>query len=148
MNFLALKWPFFIGSNHKCYLAQGGWKNQYLSKVTLGHIICGMNLIQQSIGLAGGPVALTRELNNHLSKPITYQAVLKWARQGHLPRTEWTGETSYAKAISAAIGGQIKVGELLVRPVAAGGVVASVAQAPASIAQAATETVAQGVAHG
>ena len=106
-----------------------------------------MNPIQQSIGLAGGPVALTRELNKRLSKPITYQAVLKWARQGHLPRTEWTGETSYAKAISAAIGGQIKVGELLVRPVAAGGVVASVAQAPASIAQAATETVAQGVAH-
>lgn len=146
MNFLALKWPFFIGSNHKCYLAQGGWKNQYLSKVTLGHIICGMNLIQHAIELAGGPVALTRELNKRISKPITYQAVLKWARQGHLPRTEWTGETSYAKALSAAVNGQIKVRALLVRPTVTEALDAPQAQSPARIAQAATETVAQGVA--
>lgn len=75
-----------------------------------------MNPIRHAINLAGGPVALTRELNKRIGKPVTYQAVLKWARQGRLPRTEWTGETRYAKAISAAIGGQIKVRELLVRP--------------------------------
>lgn len=78
-----------------------------------------MNPIQHAITLVGGPVALTRELNKRIGKPVTYQAVLKWARQGRLPRTEWTGETRYAKAISAATGGQIKVRELLARPAAA-----------------------------
>ena len=107
-----------------------------------------MNPIQHAINLAGGPVALTRELNKRIGKPVTYQAVLKWARQGHLPRTEWTGETGYAKAISAAIGGQIKVRELLVRP--AVGVEIKPNQLPKHVqditqqAQVATETVANG----
>lgn len=74
-----------------------------------------MNLIQHAIDLAGGPVALTRELNKRISKPVTYQAVLKWAKQGRLPRTDWTGETHYAKAIAAVTGGQVKVRDLLAR---------------------------------
>lgn len=75
-----------------------------------------MNPIQTVMDLAGGPVALTREINKRIERPVTYQAVLKWARQGRLPRTEWTGETRYAKAMSAAVGGKVKVRELLVRP--------------------------------
>lgn len=33
---------------------------------------------------------------------VSRTAVDKWVRQGHLPRTEWTGETSYASLIAAA----------------------------------------------
>lgn len=75
-----------------------------------------MNLIQTVVELAGGPVALTREINKRISRPVTYQAILKWARQGRLPRTEWTGETQYAKAMAAAVGGKIKVRDLLQKP--------------------------------
>jgi hypothetical protein len=75
-----------------------------------------MNAIHQVLELAGGPVALTREINKRIAKPVTYQAVLKWARNGRLPRTEWTGETSYAKAMSSAVGGRVKVRELLHKP--------------------------------
>lgn len=103
-----------------------------------------MNPIQRAIDLAGGPVALTRELNKRIGKPITYQALLKWARQGRLPRTEWTGETRYAKAISAALGGRIKVRELLVRE----GCELNAAAAPADQPQAAINTEVPEVAHG
>lgn len=75
-----------------------------------------MNALNQVLELAGGPIALTRAINKRIEKPITYQAVLKWIRQGHLPRTEWTGETSYAKAMSAAVGGKVKVRELMQKP--------------------------------
>jgi hypothetical protein len=30
---------------------------------------------------------------------VSHQAVRKWERAGRLPRTEWTGETSYASQI-------------------------------------------------
>lgn len=75
-----------------------------------------MNPIQTVLELAGGPVALTREINKRISRPVTYQAILKWVRNGRLPRTEWTGETQYAKAMSAAVGGKVKVRELLQKP--------------------------------
>lgn len=32
---------------------------------------------------------------------VSYQALRKWERAGRLPRTEWTGETTYAKKIAA-----------------------------------------------
>lgn len=88
--------------------------------------------------LAGGPVALTRELNKRIEKPVTYQAVLKWVRQGRLPRTEWTGETQYAKAMSQAVGGQVKVRDLLQKPTRIP------TQSPATIAQAAESVAGQG----
>jgi hypothetical protein len=66
-----------------------------------------MNALSRCVELAGGPVALTRELNKRLPRPVTYQAVMKWVRQGRLPRTEWTGETDYARALSEAVGGQV-----------------------------------------
>ena len=42
----------------------------------------------------------------------SYQAVKKWELAGCLPRTEWTGETSYAKKISKATGGKITASQL------------------------------------
>lgn len=44
------------------------------------------------------------------------QAAYKWLRKGRLPRTEYTGETKYAEAISAALGGRITKAELLQMP--------------------------------
>ena len=38
---------------------------------------------------------------------VTYQAVKKWEARGRLPRTEWTGETSYAAIIERQTGGLI-----------------------------------------
>lgn len=72
-----------------------------------------MTDLLRCVQLAGGPVALTRELNKRLPRPVTYQAVLKWVRAGRLPRTEWTGETAYAQALSDAVGGQITREQLL-----------------------------------
>jgi transposase-like protein len=39
---------------------------------------------------------------------VSHQAVRKWQRQGRLPRTEWTGETTYATAIEQATAGGVK----------------------------------------
>lgn len=71
-----------------------------------------MNALSRCVELAGGPVALTRELNKRLPRPVTYQAVMKWLHQGRLPRTEWTGETCYAAALSDAVGGAVSAEEI------------------------------------
>lgn len=53
------------------------------------------NLISKAIEIAGlQPLAQ--------ACGVTYQAVRKWERAGHLPRTEWTGETNHAAAIERA----------------------------------------------
>jgi hypothetical protein len=44
---------------------------------------------------------------------VTGKAVMKWARQGYLPRTDWTGETNYAGAIARATSYRIKRQALL-----------------------------------
>lgn len=67
--------------------------------VTFGSRMGRMNLIETAIATVGGITAFTRALNERIEKPVTYQAVRKWAAKGHLPRTEWTGETQYAAAI-------------------------------------------------
>lgn len=46
---------------------------------------------------------------------VTYQAIRKWEAAGRLPRTEWTGETQYAKKLAALAGGDVTVDELLQR---------------------------------
>ena len=74
-----------------------------------------MSALSKCIALSGGPVALTRELNRRIARPVTYQAVMKWVRAGRLPRTEWTGETHYAAALSACVEGRVTVAELLDR---------------------------------
>lgn len=47
---------------------------------------------------------------------VTYQAIRKWEAAGRLPRTEWTGETSYSERIVAMTDGQISKDELLRLP--------------------------------
>ena len=74
-----------------------------------------MNAIERAIAHAGGPVALTRKINECIARPISYQAVRKWAAAGRLPRTDYTGETTYASAIERATGGAITEVELLGR---------------------------------
>ncbi len=49
---------------------------------------------------------------------LTGEAVRQWYLQGHPPRTEYTGETSYAEAISKATEGKVTVAEL--RPMLGG----------------------------
>lgn len=47
---------------------------------------------------------------------ITGKAVFKWQYIGHLPRTDYTGETSYAEKIEDATRGAIKVADLRLPP--------------------------------
>lgn len=44
---------------------------------------------------------------------VTYQAIRKWEAQGFLPRTEWTGETSYAQRIEELTDGKVSKDQLL-----------------------------------
>ena len=44
---------------------------------------------------------------------VSRQAVHLWLNKGRLPRTEWTGETDHAGAISRLTGGVVKRDELL-----------------------------------
>ena len=44
---------------------------------------------------------------------VSHTAVHLWRKTGFLPRTEFTGETSYAAAIEAATNGDITRGEIL-----------------------------------
>lgn len=66
-----------------------------------------MNLLTKSIIDAGGITVLARSCS------VTYQAVRRWENAGRLPRTELTGETDYAGAISRATGGKVKRKALL-----------------------------------
>ncbi len=47
---------------------------------------------------------------------VTYQAIRKWEAAGRLPRTEWTGETSYSDRIVSMTEGQVSKDELLRLP--------------------------------
>lgn len=47
---------------------------------------------------------------------VTYQAIRKWEAAGRLPRTEWTGETSYSARIVELTQGQVARDELLRLP--------------------------------
>lgn len=43
---------------------------------------------------------------------VTYPAVSKWLKSG-LPRTEWSGESSYAQKLAEATGGRVTAEEML-----------------------------------
>lgn len=47
---------------------------------------------------------------------VSGQAIRKWEAAGRLPRTEWTGETSYSRAIERATKGAVKRKDLLKTP--------------------------------
>lgn len=44
---------------------------------------------------------------------VTYQSVRKWERAGRLPRSEFVGETDYAKRIEALTSGTVTEAALL-----------------------------------
>ena len=44
---------------------------------------------------------------------VRVSAAWRWVKRGHLPRTEWTGETRYAELIEAATNGAVTKAELL-----------------------------------
>ncbi|MFW2079723.1 hypothetical protein ACNPQK_01885 [Acinetobacter guillouiae] len=54
-----------------------------------------MNPIKHAIGVLGGRTKVAILLN------MSYQAVKKMEDRGVLPRTEYTGETSYAKTLAS-----------------------------------------------
>lgn len=64
--------------------------------------------------LLGGPSGVLKALRAQGVKTVTTPwAVNKWLRAGRLPRTEYTGETSYAKALERAVNGQVTAEVLL-----------------------------------
>ena len=78
-------------------------------KLTIGSIIAGMstsNPLQAAVDQVG-LTAIAQACG------VTYQAVRKWLAKGRMPRTEWTGETAYAKAIAALCGGPVTPAALL-----------------------------------
>jgi hypothetical protein len=46
---------------------------------------------------------------------VTPNAVRKWEDAHRMPRTEWTGETAYARAIQTLTGGAVTAEQLLER---------------------------------
>lgn len=65
----------------------------------------------QAIKAVGGASAMARLL----AFKVTPQAVAKWMRRGHLPKTELTGSTDYANVLAAkarSMGFEVKVAEL------------------------------------
>lgn len=47
------------------------------------------------------------------SLTVSHAAVSKWLLDGRLPRTEFTGETSYAAGIERATGGKVTEKDLI-----------------------------------
>lgn len=62
--------------------------------------------LSRAIGKVG-LMPLSKALN------LTYQALRRWEKQGRLPRTEWTGETDYARQIEQLTAGEVSRDELL-----------------------------------
>jgi hypothetical protein len=68
--------------------------------------------LERVFDLLGGPTGVTRALARE-GITITAWAVNKWLRAGRLPRTEYTGETQYAKALERSVNGQVTAEVLL-----------------------------------
>lgn len=65
------------------------------------------NPMQLIFSVLGGPSKVARICG---VAPITAR---KWRERGHLPRTEWTGETHYAEKIETATNGMMTRAQLL-----------------------------------
>ena len=65
-----------------------------------------VNLITKAIGIVG----LTRLADGC---GVTTQAIRKWEASGLLPRTEWTGETTYSEVIQRMTTGKVTKRQLL-----------------------------------
>tara|TARA_A100000171_G_scaffold40546_1_gene40935 strand:+ start:2257 stop:2523 length:267 start_codon:yes stop_codon:yes gene_type:complete len=56
--------------------------------------------LAEAVALAGGPIPTAKACS------VSRQAVDKWLARGQLPRTDYTGESSHAKAIASLAGEQ------------------------------------------
>ena len=65
-----------------------------------------IEILKKAIDKAGGIRAVADEVE------LSYEAVRKWYKKG-LPRTEWTGETQYAKAIASMTDGEFSEDDIL-----------------------------------
>jgi hypothetical protein len=68
--------------------------------------------LTQAIRLVG-MAPLSRELG------VTHQAIRKWLAAGRMPRTEWTGETTYGAKIEELTDGKVTRDRLLTKWTAA-----------------------------
>ncbi len=68
---------------------------------------CSMSALQEAIQKVGGVTKAAKACG------ITPRAMYKWLSSGSLPRTEYTGETSYAQKLAAASGGAFNADWLL-----------------------------------
>lgn len=69
--------------------------------------------IDRVFDLLGGPTGVLKVLRAAGIDIKTPWAVNKWRRAGRLPRTEYTGETNYARVLAAAVDGQVTAEQLL-----------------------------------
>lgn len=63
--------------------------------------------IKEAVRICGGLSTVANIVGKRPS------AIHKWVERGCLPRTEWTGETEYAKALERASRGKVKARDLL-----------------------------------
>ena len=65
------------------------------------------NPVQIAVMQAGGQAAVARACG------VRQQSVYRWVHRGHLPRTEWTGETDYSSVLASLDGVTVTREELL-----------------------------------
>ncbi len=65
-----------------------------------------MNPLERAIDQVGWQ-ALSKALD------VSHQAIRKWVDAGRLPRSEFSGETTYASVIERETAGAVKVNDLL-----------------------------------
>lgn len=68
--------------------------------------------LEKVFELLKGPAGVSRALAEQGIK-VTPWAANKWLRAGRLPRTEYTGETAYARALETAVKAQVTADVLL-----------------------------------
>lgn len=89
---------------------------RFLTMVTVSSILCDMMKNHIAISLLkakhilGSYDALGRVCG------VSGKAVMKWVGSGRLPRTEYTGETTYAQAIELATNGTVTIEDLRPEP--------------------------------
>ena len=90
-----------------CYYVTIGYIMNALTK-----IIYSMNSFAEALEKARKTLGSYAEIGR-VCGGLSANAVRKWVERGHLPRTEWTKETEYAKLISEATKGAVPAEKLL-----------------------------------